>query len=402
MTVNYRGDIVRANTTLGLGGVDISQWPLLDEDVAAIRANLIFSLFYTMSLVAQAQFDLDDAVVDAYQDESGIDTGACIDQYYNSTGKFYINQTPVSATNEANAINNTDLTTYTFSSQAFGAAHVSRIVAVLVASVKSGGGQTVSSMTIGGVSAAFAAGQTNGEDRLELWWAAVPTGTSGDVAVTWSAGVACCSCSCYRVLYANSTMKDSLAVAANPSIGTLEVVAGGAVIAATQNKNTSSNIIWVSGVNEDNEQAMDFCRVSVGNAETVADNAAYAVESDIAIVSSTTMVAGSWEKGVLDMTLQSEAFTADSVPTEAYLLVFVNDFTSPAYNTDFKGYVSRDGGTTWTQVTLTAEAAGFPGQKFVQGTEDISAQPSGTSMLYKITTHNGHVFLINGASLFWK
>jgi len=58
-------------------------------------------------------------------------------------------------------------------------------------------------------------------------------------------------------------------------------------------------------------------------------------------------------------------------------------------NTDIKGYVSRDSGTTWTQGTLTDEGSWGTNKKVLAFHNlDISSQPSGTSMKYKITTHN--------------
>ena len=58
-------------------------------------------------------------------------------------------------------------------------------------------------------------------------------------------------------------------------------------------------------------------------------------------------------------------------------------------NTDIKGYISRDSGANFTQGTLVDEGT-WGTNKQILGFHDldISAQPSGTSMCYKITTHN--------------
>lgn len=402
MTVNYRGDAVRAATTLGLAGVDITKWPVLDEDVDSIRANIMFTLFYTMSLVAQAQLDIDDAAIDAYQDESGIDTGASSNQYYNSAGKQYINQTPVIVSNEANQSSATDASSYTFSAMAIGAAHASRIVAAVICPVRTGG-VTVSSVTIGGVTATQGIGNISGPNRVDIWWALVPTGTTADVVVTLDSTAVRCTCSTYRIINASTSVKDTLAAIGNPASTTIDVAANGAVVAGLSNNDGSATLSFSAGVTEDNEQTVEFNHVAVASALISTGNPAHTVTGNVTgTASSPNMVAASWEQAVNDMTLQSQSFTADTAPAEAHLLVFAADFTSPTYNTDLKAYVSRDGGTTWTQVPLTAQVAGLPGQKFVQGTVDISGQPSGTSMKYKITTHNGHLFVVNGASLFWK
>jgi len=58
-------------------------------------------------------------------------------------------------------------------------------------------------------------------------------------------------------------------------------------------------------------------------------------------------------------------------------------------NTDIKGYISRDGGTTFTQGTLVDEGSWGTNKKILAFHDlDISSQPSGTDVCYKITSHN--------------
>jgi len=91
-----------------------------------------------------------------------------------------------------------------------------------------------------------------------------------------------------------------------------------------------------------------------------------------------------------NLTLQSTATTADTTPTTGDIVMLLEDAVGTAtLNTDIKGYVSRDGGTTWTQGTLTDEGGWGTNKKVLAFHNlDISAQPSGTSMKYKVTTHN--------------
>jgi hypothetical protein len=91
-----------------------------------------------------------------------------------------------------------------------------------------------------------------------------------------------------------------------------------------------------------------------------------------------------------DLTLQSTATTAETTPTTGDIVMLLEDAAGTAtLNTDIKGYVSRDGGTTWTQGTLTDEGGWGTNKKVLAFHNlDISAQPSGTSMKYKVTTHN--------------
>ena len=57
-------------------------------------------------------------------------------------------------------------------------------------------------------------------------------------------------------------------------------------------------------------------------------------------------------------------------------------------NTDIKGYISRNNGTTYTEGTLVSEGALGTSKIVAFHDLDISGQGSGTAMRYKITTHN--------------
>ena len=103
-----------------------------------------------------------------------------------------------------------------------------------------------------------------------------------------------------------------------------------------------------------------------------------------------------------DITLVSLSQTALEVPTFATLIIFEEDIDNVVLNTDLKGYVSRDGGVTFTQVTLVNNGNYDSGARIISCTANISAQPSGTSMVYKITTHNAKNLNIHGTALSWK
>jgi len=91
-----------------------------------------------------------------------------------------------------------------------------------------------------------------------------------------------------------------------------------------------------------------------------------------------------------DMTLQSTDVTAVSEPSYGEFVTLIeNAYGTAVLNTDIKGYVSRDSGTTFTQGTLVDEGTWGTNKKVLGFHDlDISSQPSGTSMCYKITTHN--------------
>jgi len=102
-----------------------------------------------------------------------------------------------------------------------------------------------------------------------------------------------------------------------------------------------------------------------------------------------------------NMTLISNSFTAEAQPDTARIVLFEEDVDSIIENTDLKAYISRDGGTTYSQVTLADEGDYQSGKRILTGTVDISGQPAGTSMEYKIETLNNKNLKLHGVGELW-
>lgn len=109
-----------------------------------------------------------------------------------------------------------------------------------------------------------------------------------------------------------------------------------------------------------------------------------------------------------NMTLQSNNVTAQTTPTKSDMVMLMENSTGTAtLNTDIKAYVSRDGGSNFTQGTLVDEGTYATNTKILSFHDlDISSQPSGTSMCYKIQTFNQAVgskeTAVLATSLGWK
>ena len=101
-----------------------------------------------------------------------------------------------------------------------------------------------------------------------------------------------------------------------------------------------------------------------------------------------------------NMTLINNALTASSAPSTGYITVQADPVDSVTVNTDIKAEISRDGGSNWTFVTL---AEGSTNSNFInyEGSVDISGQPSGTSMKYRVTTLNTKEIRVSGVVLRW-
>ena len=101
-------------------------------------------------------------------------------------------------------------------------------------------------------------------------------------------------------------------------------------------------------------------------------------------------------------TIVSEPFAAGSVPTTSRIVVFEENVATPTLNTDIVASISRNGGSNFTNVTLSDSGyvTGASGQRILTGSVDISGQPSGTAMRWKLALANNKV-KIHGVSLQW-
>ena len=130
------------------------------------------------------QHTISGVVQEMYAEEwNEIETHPWFSQYYFDTAGASL-----TSTFQTGASSISDLTTYTFSAQAIGAASVNRRV-VVFAGWAAGGALTISTATIGGVTATVDGAVALGTNRaLSAISAVVPTGTTADVVITLSAG----------------------------------------------------------------------------------------------------------------------------------------------------------------------------------------------------------------------
>jgi len=103
----------------------------------------------------------------------------------------------------------------------------------------------------------------------------------------------------------------------------------------------------------------------------------------------------------VDLTLISNTQAALDTPTDIFAVLWQEDVDSITLNTDLKAYASRNGGTTYTQITL-AEVANLTTGRILTGTVDISGQSSATAMKYKIETLNTKDQKIHAVALQWS
>ena len=174
-----------------------------------------------------------------------------------------------------------DATAYTFSNENLGVADANRHIICAVFHRATAIDRTLSSVTIGGVTATISA-EANANDSPNSTLSAiviakVPSGTTGDVVVTFSGGVIRCGIALYRVVLASVTASDSEVdetYAVSTSV-TIDVPAIGILIATSGGGTTSD--VW-SGVTEDYSTNVEGgVLMSGGSAEYLSGSAAQVV-----------------------------------------------------------------------------------------------------------------------------
>jgi len=119
-----------------------------------------------------------------------------------------------------------DTTTYTFAAQDFGAEDATRTIAVVI-TARSATAQSVSSVSIGGVTATLVTTTTGDASVAAIAYAAVPTGATGAVVVTFSGSMVRCAIGLYRLVGGSVTATG----ASGETSATVTAAAGGCVVA---------------------------------------------------------------------------------------------------------------------------------------------------------------------------
>lgn len=145
----------------------------------------------------------------------------------------------------------TDASEYTFSSQNLGDAAADRYIIVAVGSRDSGTtSQSISSVTVGGVSATIVVQQRNSATNTDvagLAIAAVPNGTTGDVIVTFSETMLRCSIALYRATgLSSATPTDNGSSTATAPTYAIDVLAGGFAIGTANSGVNSGTATWTN------------------------------------------------------------------------------------------------------------------------------------------------------------
>jgi hypothetical protein len=180
----------------------------------------------------------------------------------------YRTAVPVTGSLTAHPVSTADLTTYTFSTTAIGAAMAGRLIVVGVAGAA--GTRTVSSVTVGGTSLTYVTRAQNATCTVELWAGVVASGTTGDVVVTWSGAQTRCGVGVYALYGANATAFHSAVDTdgSDPMTASLNIPAGGYAVGVAFNAN-SSTFAWAN-LTEAYDEAIEGANMHTGASDAFA------------------------------------------------------------------------------------------------------------------------------------
>lgn len=167
---------------------------------------------------------------------------------------------PVALAYQTQVSNTADLSSYSFASTAIGTASTDRIVVVgiTVSAASSGATRSVSSVTIGGISAtqlSHVVGAT--WMTAAIYAAAVPTGTTATIAITMSGTCGRCACAVWAMTGGSITPFDTATdtnASADPN-ASIDVPANGGAVAAAGSA-TSTTTTW-TGLTERVDTALE-------------------------------------------------------------------------------------------------------------------------------------------------
>jgi len=173
---------------------------------------------------------------------------------------FYDEKCKVAIEFEAHSEDSVGASSYTFSAQAFGAAADGRYIVAALSWMSNAGDRTISSVTIGGVSATILVEGSNAGRGCAICIALVPTGTSGNVVLNLSGACLGATSTTYRVtgILASAAASTATSAANNPT-ATMNIAANGGLIAIAQARaGAAPTTLWTGAVEDCDDTYVSF------------------------------------------------------------------------------------------------------------------------------------------------
>ena len=176
----------------------------------------------------------------------------------------------------------TNATNYTFSSQNFGPADADRRI-VLAIHARANASRTISSVTIGGVTAAVVSDGTNdafaetsnggAETQAALYSALVPTGVTGSVVMNWSDEMLRCGIEVYSMIGASGAQADEVFNTEGDGVSnSFTLPARSCAVGSSSHASSTLDFTWTN-LTKDTDAALEAMRYSGAHADFVTGGA---------------------------------------------------------------------------------------------------------------------------------
>jgi len=380
---------------------------------SSILDNIAYLAWKMEIINSQSYFSMNDGIVDGFQDQTGIDTGTSVNQYYDSTNKLYsstqsldsdyllylkFNSSYLDSSASPLTITNHS-TTFDTSIKKLGSASMN---------IASGQYLEISDFNhFVGTSSGFFAGFfrfTTDQDCVLLHQG---SSSSDQFYIRYSA-----SGHTINVFSASGgSTQLSFTIPFTPSTGTWYHIAfnrNGTTEWAGFIEGVKQTVTYTTG-SASTSLANQSGSVFIGYRPYAADlqflGKVDNIEFSRVSRQTATFTPPTIEYGTnQNITLISQPFTAvtPAYPSTVNLIIFEEDVDAITLNTDLLAYVSRDSGTTWTQGTIVNQGNYQSGRKILSATINISSQPSGGNMKYKLVTANTKALNIRGVGFLWQ
>jgi len=387
--------LTASKLTGALPAIDGSSLTGITTDTTTIENNIAMLAFYRATDHSKAKYNLVDQVIDDYNDATGVDAGASTNE--NLSSGAYAGQTSSVGSATGGTITTSGSYKYhKFSGTTANAQTTTNFVTPSSGTIDylivgaGGSGRSLHSGTIGGGSpgsSQYFSGQTKAAGTYPIvvagtapGWTTSTNGLSSSAFGTTKAG---------GVLGSNTSGAGAAGnlYSAFSQFGDSGYFGGGGGAQGQAGGSGGGGYGGNYGGNVNAEAGQSETGGGGGSGNSGA-NASGDGGSGVVLIRYLTDAFTVYSVG--DLTLQSTDSTASSAPSTGDLVTLIENSAGTAtLNTDIKGYISRDSGANWTQGTLVDEGGWGTNKKILAFHDlDISSQPSGTSLCYKITTHN--------------
>ncbi|MBI4827219.1 MAG: hypothetical protein HY804_00115 [Nitrospinae bacterium] len=360
-------DTVNDDLYLGLGGsawkkIGASGGAVTETRMAAAEDNLALTAFRLAVVGGLSVQQMEDGVVDEFEDQTGVDAAASINESYDAAGDYY-----------APAVSTATAASYGEANQ-----NTERI---MYSGVRVEVGQALavpSPITLYSVKFYLRkAGAPTGAVTARIYASA---GTVGTNAYPTGAALAVSNA------IDASTLTTSMALYEFTFAAPYAMAAGDYAVACAFSGGDAGNAVY-AGVD-------DSAPSHGGNLFRLAPPSTYTTESAVdAVFYLIKQISG-------DMTLVPNAQSAAAEPAEARLILFAEPVDGVTLNTDLVGYVTKNGGTNWDQLTLADEGPYESGKRIYAASAALTG--AGTAMKWKVTTHNNKNVRLHGVAQLWR